>query len=158
LKHRIRLSGIARRGAEILLVEQRSPHTGLHRWSVPGGGLEYTDADIFKGIEREMFEETGLTIRPGGIRFTNEFIHLSTQTLMIDLWVDCFPPDGHLQWAEPSLVNVREDDYITDLRWWSYAALQESTVRVNPNLLRPDFWAHLEAPISQVLHLGRWSE
>ena len=68
MKHRIRVVGILCRDEHILLVEQLNPNTGHRRWTPPGGGLEISDPDIFAGVEREVFEETGLKVRAGRLR------------------------------------------------------------------------------------------
>jgi 8-oxo-dGTP pyrophosphatase MutT (NUDIX family) len=153
-KHRIRLTGLAVRGHEVLLVEQESPRTGIRRWSTPGGGLEYDDADIFRGVEREMYEETGLVVQAGAIRFMNEFFHVSTDQLMLDVWIDCHPVGG--TWGEATMDNIRADDFITDLRWWSREAFCTSDRLANVPLLNPLFWDNLHAPVGPVIHLGRW--
>jgi len=53
------------------LILKRSPtaHTYPNHWDFPGGRLE-SGEDAKKGLEREVFEETGLKIRPGRPEFT----------------------------------------------------------------------------------------
>lgn len=157
IKQRIRLSGLALRGREVLLVEQRSPNTGLSRWTTPGGGLELTDADIFRGVEREMWEETGLRVRAGAVRFINEFFDTVNRTLMIDVWIECRPAEGG-EFGELSLDFQQHDDYITDVQWWEKEAFLHPERRANGALLHPLFWEHLHQPAGPVVYLGRWED
>lgn len=157
VKQRIRLSGLAIRGEEVLLVEQVSPRTGLKRWSSPGGGLELSDSDIFRGVEREMLEETGLQVRAGEVRFINEFFDLTNQTLMIDVWIECHPAEGDAH-GEISMELNREDDYISDVRWWSREAFLGAGHRANAPLFKPEFWDNLHQHPGTVIYLGRWEE
>ena len=155
MKHRIRVAGLLVRGGEILLVEQQSPYTGRSRWAPPGGGLEATDTDIFAGVEREVLEETGLPVRAGRLRFVSEFLHLATDTLMLEMWIDCHPA-GSDAFGTPHLQNLQPSDGILDVQWWSEPALR--AVAANRPLLHPQFWPQLSANTSEVLHLGRWEE
>lgn len=152
MKHRIRVAGLVRRGDQLLLVEQQNPDNGHKRWTVPGGGLEYTDADIFAGVEREIFEETGLLVRAGQVRYISEYISVEKSVLMLSLWIDCFPREGD-DFGEPTLANTLEDDYITGIGWWSRDQLADQSH--SAALQRDEFWAHLHLPPGQVIYLGR---
>ncbi len=152
--HRIRVSGLLRQGDRILLVEQQNPYTGTRRWMMPGGGLEPDDVDIFAGAVREVFEETGLVVRPGALRFVSEHYVVQSDTMMIDLSIECSPAEGDV-FGEISQANNRHDDNIVAVDWWSEAALREG-VRCNPKLLSSDFWQGLAASVGQVTYLGRW--
>jgi 8-oxo-dGTP diphosphatase len=154
MKHRVRITGLAIRGHEILLVEQQSPRTGIKRWSTPGGGLEHTDQDMFSAVVREMYEETGLHVVAGPIRFINEFFHIETQTLMADIWIQCFPAGG--TWGEAHMDHVRADDFITDLAWWSKEAFLVPGRLANVPLYSERLWDHLHDPVGPIEHLGRW--
>jgi 8-oxo-dGTP pyrophosphatase MutT (NUDIX family) len=155
MKHRIRVSGLLRQGDHILLVEQQNPYTGTRRWMMPGGGLEPDDTDIFAGVMREVFEETGLIVRAGALRFISEHYVTESDTLMVDLSIECFPvEDG--AFGEISQDNNRHDDNIVAVDWWSEAALRQG-VRCNPKLLTEVFWQGVAAPAGQVAYLGRWA-
>lgn len=157
IKQRIRLSGLAVRNGEVLLVEQVSPRTGLKRWSSPGGGLELSDPDIFRGVEREMLEETGLEVKAGDVRFINEFFDVHNQTLMIDVWIWCHPANGDA-FGEISRHMNREDDYISDVKWWGREDFLNAGHRANAPLLKPEFWDNLHETAGEVIYLGRWEE
>ena len=157
MKHRIRVVGILRRGDQILLVEQHNPHTGNRRWTPPGGGLEMSDPDIFAGVEREVFEETGLQVRAGQVRFVSEYANTSENpVLMISLWIECLPADN-ADFGIPTLAHTLADDYITDVQWWNRDDLF-GKANVSASLQNDEFWKILDLPEPQVGHLGRRTE
>ena len=158
MKHRIRVVGILCRGEHILLVEQQNPYTGSKRWSLPGGGLELSDPDVFAGVEREVLEETGLQVRAGRIRFISEYANLSSDNPLLSLmvWIECRPLENE-DFGVPTLANTLPDDYITGVRWWHRSSLPGNT-QVSATLQRDDFWAMLETTAGKVLHLGRRTE
>jgi ADP-ribose pyrophosphatase YjhB (NUDIX family) len=56
------VAAVVVRGADVLLIRRgREPLLGA--WSLPGGALELGETTA-EGVEREVFEETGLRIRP----------------------------------------------------------------------------------------------
>lgn len=156
IRHRIRVSGILRRGDAMLLVEQRNPDTGQSRWVVPGGGLEVSDADIFAAVVREVFEETGLTVRAGTVRCLSEYLSVQKDILMLDVGIECFPVAA--DFGEPTLIHTRQDDYLVDVRWWTRAELATAGVRFNPKLGIDAFWDACNEPLGVVTPLGRWAE
>jgi ADP-ribose pyrophosphatase len=56
------VAAVVLRGAEILLIRRgREPMLGT--WSLPGGALELGETTA-EGVAREVFEETGVRVRP----------------------------------------------------------------------------------------------
>lgn len=56
------VAAVVVRGAEVLLIRRgREPMLGA--WSLPGGALELGETTA-EGISREVFEETGVRVRP----------------------------------------------------------------------------------------------
>jgi len=49
-----------------LLLVRRSTEPGLGRWSVPGGRVEPGES-VTEALVREVLEETGLMVEPGGL-------------------------------------------------------------------------------------------
>lgn len=155
MKHRIRVVGILLRNDHILLVEQQNPDTGFRRWTPPGGGLEVGDPDIFSGVEREVFEETGLRVRAGQLRFVSEYANIThNPILMLTLWIECHPLDGANDFGVPTLENALPDDYITGVQWWHKDDLL-GRENISASLQKPEFWHALDLPHIQVAHLGR---
>jgi 8-oxo-dGTP pyrophosphatase MutT (NUDIX family) len=154
--HRIRVSGIVRHQGRILLIQQHNPRTGLRHWGLPGGGLEPTDQDLFRGAEREVFEETGLTVHAGAIRFVSEYANPHVGVMQVGIWVECHLAED----ADPEAIhlgNTQHDDNIVDVCWWLPAELFP-TLHEGATLSRTDFWEGLEAPVGQVTYLGKRME
>lgn len=73
---RVRVAAIIVQDGAILLV--RHVKGGKTYWLLPGGGVEYGES-LEKAVEREVKEETNLSIRVDKLVFVN----------------DSIPPDGH---------------------------------------------------------------
>lgn len=152
MKHRIRVAGLVRRDDAILLVEQLNPENGHKRWTIPGGGLEPTDPDMFAGVVREIYEETGLHVRPGQVRYLSEYLSIEKEVLMLSVWIECHPVEES-GFGEPHLENTLEDDYLLDIRWWKREELAGHNTSA---VLQTDvFWDNLDAPLGHVTYLGR---
>ena len=67
------VAAVVLRSAEILLIRRgREPMLGA--WSLPGGALELGETTA-EGVAREVFEETGIRVRPVEIITTLDRIH-----------------------------------------------------------------------------------
>jgi len=151
MRHRIRVVGIVRKNNQLLLVKQQNPDNGYVRWALPGGGFEHTDEHIFAGVEREVWEETGVQVKAGRLLMISEYVDTGRNPiLMISLFIECHEPVG-----EPHIGNTKVDDYIIDSAWLSREEMQEDTTPLSDNLNNESFWQALHAPIESVLHLGR---
>jgi 8-oxo-dGTP pyrophosphatase MutT (NUDIX family) len=150
MTHRIRVAGLIRRGDEFLLIKQQDRFGRLH-WSFPGGRLEPSDADMYRGAEREVLEETGLRVHAGTLRYMYEYstTDLFALTLIIEcqLASDQNPADIHLN-------NTMEDDHIHDVAWWPIKNIQSGGEDIGRTFKNPLFWENLETP-DLVIHLGR---
>lgn len=150
MTHRIRVAGLIRRDDQLLLVQQQNRH-GIPTWSLPGGRLESTDPDIFRGAEREVWEETGLRVEAGQLRFVSEYLapDLMALTLIIecDLQADEHPDNIHLD-------NIQEDDNIHQVAWWPISHIPVSEEPMSHTLLNPEFWQSLESG-DWKMYLGR---
>ncbi|MFN0214449.1 MAG: NUDIX domain-containing protein [Saprospiraceae bacterium] len=150
MTQRIRVAGLVRRGDEILLIQQENRH-GVRQWSIPGGRLEPTDLDMFRGAEREVWEETGLQVQAGQLRFISE--SLGPDLFAVTLVIEC-----HLIEEEFSenihLDNTMEDDNIHGVAWWSITQIKESEEPISRTLRNPEFWNALELS-EGVVYLGR---
>lgn len=148
--HRIRVAGLIRRGDEILLIQQQNRH-GRLTWSIPGGRLEASDADIFRGAEREVWEETGLRVQAKQLRFVSE--HLAPELFALTLIIECQleaeenPENIHLE-------NTMEDDNIHGVAWWPISSIKSGHEPMSRTLGSELFWAALDQAEGTV-HLGR---
>jgi hypothetical protein len=119
--------------------------------------LELSDPDIFRGVEREILEETGLLVSAGKIQFMNEFFDIYNNILMIDIWIQCHPLTGD-RFGPINMDNIREDDYIIDVKWWNKTDFLSANHHANAPLLKEDFWDNLGVYKGDIVHLGRWEE
>lgn len=140
--HRIRVAGLVRRGDQLLLVQQENRH-GIAAWSLPGGRLEPNDdTDIFRGAEREVWEETGLTVVASRLRFVSEY--LAPDLFALTLIIECHLAEGEHP-DNIHLDNTMEDDHIHGVAWWDVAAIQDSPELMGRTLVNPDFWQALDS-------------
>lgn len=70
---RVRICAICLLAGNVLVVEHKATVSNKAFWAPPGGGLFYGEK-IKDCLVREVKEETGLTIKPGGFIGVNEFI------------------------------------------------------------------------------------
>lgn len=154
MKHRIRVCGLVRMDDRLVLIEQVNPVSGRRHWTLPGGGMEASDENIYRAVEREVFEETGLRTKAGAVRYISEHFAQSDQCTMLSLWIDCQPAEG--SYLALSLANTMHDDNIADVRWWAYEDLLTMQGHGIGRLLQQAaFWENLDAPAGVVTYLGR---
>lgn len=150
MTQRIRVAGIVRRHQEILLVLQKNRFKG-QSWSLPGGRLEPSDADMYRGVEREVWEETGLKVQAGALRFVSEY---SAPDLMaLTLIFDCTILEGQ-DANDIHLNNTQMDDQILDVAWWPESDIKIATNEMGHTLQLPAFWEDFH-PSNAPIHLGR---
>lgn len=79
-------------------------------WALPGGWLEGQDEGIERGLERELFEETGLRVRVGGIKAierTGFAVVLLMDTELLDPTTNfrASAEVSEVGWVEPTTVG-----------------------------------------------------
>lgn len=96
---RIGVGAVVFRGDDVLLIKRGKPPF-LGEWSIPGGGLHYSEA-ILAAVAREVREETACEIRITGLIDVFEAIpnedYAFPHTIMIDYaaeWVSGAPKAG----------------------------------------------------------------
>ena len=150
MHQRIRVAGLVRRGPELLLIRQKDRQGRLH-WTLPGGRLEHTDENMYRGAEREVWEETGLEVRAGSLRFIVE--DLSPGLFALTLIIECHLIDED-SFDRIHLDNTMEDDNIHGVAWWHTENIRSAAEGIGQTLQRSAFWEALENGV-EVLHLGR---
>ena len=153
MQHRIRVAGLVRRDNQILLIQQQN-RNGIRTWSIPGGRLEASDADIFRGAEREVWEETGLRVEAQQLRFVSEY--LAPDVFALTLVIECQLTEDELP-ENIHLDNIMEDDNIHGVAWWPVSQIHISEEPMSRTLVNPDFWAALEQTDSMT-YLGRHTD
>lgn len=88
---RIGVGAVVFRGSDALVIRRGKPPF-LGRWSIPGGGLHYGER-LEDAARREVMEETGLTIRIGGLIGVFEVTpdgdsDFDRHVVMIDYWAE----------------------------------------------------------------------
>lgn len=116
--------------------------------------MEATDENIYRAVEREMFEETGLRVKAGAIRYISEHFAAEDQCTMLTVWIACHPIEE--EYGPLSLSNMMHDDNIGDVRWWSHGELMALQGKgVGRHIQKEEFWENLDVPLGIVTYLGR---
>ena len=113
---RVGVGAVVLRNGSVLLVRRGGePAKGL--WAIPGGGLRLGET-LREGAEREILEETGITIRAGDPVFTCDMLQRDAegrvrfQYVIVDLAAEYL--DGEIRAADDAL----------EARWISPAELR----------------------------------
>lgn len=153
MKHRIRAAALIFNDKdEILLVEHVHPQTGEQWWVPPGGGLEDCDRSIFECANREVYEETGLSVSTENIACIREFQDTENESLNIEIFCTTAKYSGDL-----TIKNIcgagPDEHYIKDVRWFSKDELKQVTVY--PEELKEDIWKQRDSGLIDIKYLGR---
>lgn len=133
MKHRISAGALVLRQGGILLARHVSP--GLYDfWAPPGGGVE-ADEELSAAAEREVLEETGLTIRAGPMAYIDELIDASGR--MVKFWFLADYVSGDIDLT----LNPALEEAITEAGWFARGALPDG--HVFPDPLHDRFWTDL---------------
>jgi len=117
---RVAVGAVVKRESKVLLVKRRdAPGQGM--WAIPGGSVELGET-LRQAAEREIKEETGLTIRARDPVYTFDVIErdesgkIAFHYVIVDLMADYI--DGEL----------KPDDDACDARWVSPDELEHLSV------------------------------
>lgn len=91
-----------------LLMVRRAGAHGAGTWSVPGGWVEFGEHPG-AGAEREVLEETGVTVKAHSSAGWTSVYHEDERIHAVTLWVACTYVSG-----EPTVV---EPDKCPEVRW-----------------------------------------
>ncbi|MEM9342094.1 MAG: NUDIX domain-containing protein [Pseudomonadota bacterium] len=98
----------------------------------PGGGVEMHQS-LPDNLKREVYEETGLTVRVGDVALVNEFHAPERDFHQVDIYFRCQITGGIVtdEWADPEgVVHTR--------RWVSESEI--SSLQVKPDSLAAVAW------------------
>lgn len=151
IRHRIRAAALITDGDKILLVQHVHPTTGATWWVPPGGGLEVGDASVFACAQREVFEESGLTVTLSRIVYIREFVDPDAQAHNLELFIAATSFSGDLTIRHVQ-GNGPDEHYIRDVRWITRNALSE--LNVYPEILKDRFWEDLHRGFPETRYLG----
>lgn len=87
---RIGVGAVVFRGREVLVI-RRGKEPFLGEWSIPGGGLHHGER-LEDAVRREVMEETGISIRIGGLLGVFEALPGegggARHVVMVDYWAE----------------------------------------------------------------------
>jgi len=114
-------------------------------WLPPGGKLQGEES-IFDCAQREVMEETGLSVTLDRIIYIAEYTELNYH--FCKFFIQCKKFDGNLTFVnrEPG------ESFLVDARFFSKADMKELDVR--PAILKNHFWDDLKAGFPQTRYLG----
>ena len=114
-------------------------------WVLPGGRLEYNEG-IFKGVEREIFEETNLKVKAEKIAYIEELMDGDIYTCKF--WVVCSIRGGEL-----STQNKEQaEDFLIEAGFYSKEEIL--SMNVFPKILHNGFWLDLANNFKEIKYLG----
>ena len=113
-----------------LLLVNAYPDGQSDLWCAPGGGIE-RGTSLPDNLEREVYEETGLSIHVGAPCLINEFHDPNSGFHQIDLFFRCTIPDVKIDpnWKDPEGI-VTERKFFTRDETHSIRIKPDSLVRV----------------------------
>ena len=151
MRHRIRAAALMCDGKRLLLVEHRSGIDGTVWWIPPGGGVEPDDASIFACAEREVREETGLTVRCSQIAYVREYLDFPRGIRHLELFVVATEWSGEITLAHLPPPGVG-DDIVLRAAWLTRAELADR--EVYPKELLDRFWDDFSNGFPETRYLG----
>ena len=133
---RLAVRGIVMREGRLLLVNAWKGKD--HIWCAPGGGVE-PHSSLPDNLAREIYEETGLTVRVGAPCLVNEFHDPDHDFHQVDVYFRCtlIAGDTEGDWTDPEgVVSMR--------RWVTREEMAALTVK--PDSLAAVAWKDPGAP------------
>ncbi|MDO8600429.1 MAG: NUDIX domain-containing protein [bacterium] len=122
-------------GRKVLLVKNR----GQDFWYPPGGGWDYNKENIIECAEREVLEETGLSVKIIRLLYVQEF-HEGLDTISFEIiWLA-----NPIATATLNKLHIDQDvdGKVEKAEWFSEKELQD--IKVFPERLRDTFWKNIE--------------
>lgn len=143
-EQRLSAGGIIVQENKVLLVHH-CMEDGTDFWVMPGGGLKGSEG-IFRAVEREIWEETGLSVRARHIAYIEELI--DDDCYVCKFWLYCSFEHGKLS------LDHREaaEGFLKEVSFFSKAQLQG--MNVFPPILKGDFWQDYKVGFPTVKYLG----
>lgn len=136
MKSRISVGVLIFKENKILLVKHVHPKTGFAWWVPPGGGIKGTES-IFEAAQREVFEETGLSIILDKIAYVRQFIYYDQQENNLIIYLAAKESKGH-----ETIQNIKgkgmDEHYIQKLKYFDLNEIKTETVF--PSILKDEMW------------------
>ena len=134
---RLAVRGLLIHRGRLLIVNAYGGRDDL--WCAPGGGAD-PHQSLPENLAREIFEETGLTVRVGLPCLVNEFHDPERDYHQVEIFFRCTLEAGELDpsWQDPEKI-------VSHRRWVSRDEL--ATLNHRPRALGPVAWQEPGAPV-----------
>lgn len=121
----VRVAAVVERDGALLLVRHQKPGRGTY-WVLPGGRLEPTET-IPACAEREVMEETGLSVRFAGVMYVSEFMREGRHTVDVTARVDASPGEAGEErlGSDPEEAGEGSEPTLREVRWVGLEELRE---------------------------------
>lgn len=140
MKYRIRVAAIITSDNNLLLVKHKKDDSIY--WLLPGGGLEAGET-LIEALEREVLEETSLTIKQTKLIFISDSISPLNEKHIVQLVFKCEIESGEL--------SVNPDYRLCDAKFVSFSRIKDISLRPN---IKKELIEYLENGYSGKLYLG----
>ncbi len=143
-RQRISAGGIVIQDDKVLMVRLHEPGQ-YDFWVMPGGGIEGGEG-IFRAAEREVWEETSLTVKAEKIAYVEELI--DEGRYVCKFWVVCRFVSGNLSLEH----KEAREACLQEARFFSQEELQG--MEAFPTIVKDQLWLDLEAGFPTFRYLG----
>lgn len=111
---RLRVCGVLKNEAGILLLKHRGIGKEGFLWSPPGGGVQFGEP-VTEALRREFQEETGLEVKVEAFMFFHE--HISAKLHALELFFRVVQVGGSLALGtDPELASHKQ--ILEEIRFW----------------------------------------
>jgi len=148
ITYRTRASAIIIRDDRVLLVKHNDASHDEEWWCLPGGTVEFGES-VSECAEREVLEETNLSVMVNHLMYVHDVIHIHANSYKRDF---CFSIDH----CSGNLLAPRGETYPHEARYFSREEISVESTRcsVVPRILRDRFWIDLKRLNLGVQYLG----
>jgi 8-oxo-dGTP diphosphatase len=121
---RPRACGLIVKGGRLLLVKINAPTRPEPFWMPPGGGIDFGERAA-AAAEREILEETGLSVKSGQLVFVSEYI--SDKWHALEYYFRCELISGKARLGrDPEISDSAQ--MLEDIRWMDVSTIKSSAV------------------------------
>ncbi len=152
MQHRIRAAALVTGGDSILLVQHQHNDIseGQSWWAPPGGGVEGAES-LVECAQREVLEETGLSVELGRIAYVREFVEPGYHHCEIFFVATSY--SGTLRTGKNPGVGIFDVDHIIkDIRFVRRDEM--AGMAIYPEIVKTSFWDDLADEFAVTKYLG----
>lgn len=150
MKSRISVGVLIFKEGKILLIKHVHPKTRFTWWVPPGGGVKGTES-IFETAQREVFEETGMTVKLDKIAYIRQFIYRAQEENNIIIYFTAKEVRG-----KETVKNIKgkgmDENYIKGLHYFNKEEMKKETVF--PEILKDEMWQDNQKGFPSIKFIG----